>query len=134
MKPKTKSRAGPKLSSSVSQSGVGGFGGSARMLTLYLMSDASRLSLAKVGRSVMKLVALGCPEPPLTAFLVVPVIEFPVAVTFTTLPAVISLRKTSYGMVTEGGVEAASMMLVTTKLTRSSAKMNTQNRRHPIGL
>ena len=87
--------AGPKPSSSVSQSGVGGLGGSARMLTLFLMSDASRLSLAKLGRSVMKLVALGCPDPPLTAFFVVPVIEFPVAVMFTTLPAVISFKNSS---------------------------------------
>ena len=87
MKPKTNSSVGPNEKSSVSHKGVGGLGGSARMLTLFVSSAASRLSLAKVGRWVEKSLALVCPGPALTAVLAVPVIASPVAVMLTTLPA-----------------------------------------------
>src|ERR1700730_3028624 len=134
MKPKTISNVGPNQRSSVSQNGVGGFGGSARMLTLFLSSAASRLSLANEGRCVTKSLALGCPVPALTAVFAVPVIESPVAVMLTTLPALTSSTKTLYGIVTDGGWLADWMMLVTRMFTTSSRKMSNQNRRHRIGL
>src|ERR1035438_3415838 len=134
MMPKTISSVGPKKRSSVSQNGVGGLGGSARMLTLFLSSVASRLSLANDGRCVRKFFALGCPEPALTAVLVVPVIASPVAVILTTLPPLTSSRKRLYGMVTEAGWLADWMMLLTMMLIRSRPMMNTQKRRQRIGL
>ncbi len=57
------------------------------MLTLFVMSAASRSSLANDGRSVEKSLALGWPDPALTARRAVPVIESPVAVILITLPA-----------------------------------------------
>src|SRR5450755_570682 len=134
MNPTTISNVGPKKDSNVSHSGVGGFGGSARMLTLFLMSAASRPSLANEGRSVEKFFALGCPEPALTTVRVVPTIELPVAVMLATLPASTCVRKTLYGMVTEAGVLAAWMMLLTTMLSRRRPPMTHQNRRQRIGL
>jgi hypothetical protein len=59
MKPNTMSRVGPNHRSNVSHHGVGGFGGSARMPTWFLISAASRSSLANEGRSVEKSFALG---------------------------------------------------------------------------
>jgi len=73
------------------------------MLTLSLISVATRLSLANDGRCVRKFFALGCPDPALIAVLVVPVIESPVAVILITLPPLTSSRKRLYGMVTEAG-------------------------------
>ena len=134
MKPKTISSVGPNQRSSVSQKGVGGLGGSARMLTLFLSSVASRLSLANDGRWVRKFFALGWPDPALTGVLVVPVMESPVAVMLTTFPPLTSSRKRLYGMVTEAGWLADWMMLLTMMLSRSSPKMNTQKRRQRIGL
>ena len=50
--------------------------------------------LAREPDLVAKLVALGWPDPALTGFLVVPTIESPVAVMFTTLPAATWAMKT----------------------------------------
>ena len=104
------------------------------MLTWFLISAASRSSLANEGRSVEKSFALGCPEPALTAFRAVPVIESPVAVMLMMLPASTWSMNTLYGMVTDGDWLADWMTLVTMMLTRSSVPMTSQNRRHRIGL
>src|SRR5438552_5765163 len=82
---------GPKLSSSVSHSGGGGFSGLALMVTPCCWSVCSSWSSAKDGRWVVKCVALVDPPGSWTGFLVTPVMASTVVVTLTTLSAVIWL-------------------------------------------
>src|SRR5689334_21047280 len=128
----TRRIVGPKLKSSVSQSGVEAFGSLALMTTSCCCSAASRLSVANAGRCVWNFFEL-VPLESLTGSFVVPVIESAVEVMLTTLPWFTWSRNELYESVTVGACNADVTMLLITMLATSKIARTAQKRHDRIG-